>query len=565
MPAGLPSLARPDLVALALDAPFLRDLGLILIGAAVLALAARLLRLPLILAYLAAGLALGPVSGLLASSDALETIAEAGIVLLLFLVGLELTIDRIRSVGGRAALLGVAQIALTLPGALVLSVALGYPPTEAGVLAVGLTLSSTVVVVKRLVETGTSHTLAGQSALGVLLVQDLFVIVLLTILSGLGPETAMTPGVVAASAAKALGAMAAICAALFVLARFVLPRPFLWASRSRETVFVASVAWCFIVVLGVHQLHLSAEIGAFLAGVSLAQLPHAHDLQRRVTPLMNCFIAVFFVGLGAALQFEAGIGFWIKVAALSVFVIAGKFVILGLLTRWLRFPGRPAFDLSLSLTQVSEFSFIFAAAAVAAGLADQALASLLATVGIVTIASSSLLPKFAERLFALYRRSPLAGAGADRGEAPEAPDPAPPGRGAILIVGMNTLGRELSRRLHERGEDVVAIDTDPRKLTDLSCRTVEGDAATPSVLHEAGLSTARLLVSTLHIVDTNELLAYRARAAGVTFSAHAPEPRNIEPLIDLGAAYVMAPKVDSLKLLRRTLREQGLLGTSGKP
>ena len=545
------------------DELFLQSLGLILIAAAVFAAFSRLARLPLIVGYILAGLALGPLTGLVTGSEALEMIAEAGIVLLLFLVGLELSVPRLKSVGGRSALVGVVQIALTLPAAFALASALGFAATQAAVLAVGLTLSSTVVVIKGLVEKRQTQTLSGQTAIAVLLIQDMFVIVLLTIIAGLGAGAgaeAPTPAAVAKGAGKALASMGLILVLISLLARFVLPRPFDWARRSRETVFIASVAWCFAVVLAVHALHLSAEIGAFLAGVSLAQLPHAHDLQRRVTPLMNCFVAVFFVTLGAGLSFEnADTRFWTQAIVLSLFVIIAKFVIVALITRALGYAQRPAFDTALLLTQISEFSFIFAAAAAAAGLASTGDQSLLAAVGLITITASSILPMASDSLFGLYRKSPLAPRGGGRPSPDDDSVGAVEDKGHVIVVGMNTLGKELVRRLHAEGTSVIAIDTDPRKLHGLPCKAMEGDAATPAVLAEAGLDSAGLLVSTLHIPDTNELLAYRARAAGVACAVHAPNILNTAPLLELDVRYLMTPKVDSLKVQAATLSDLGLL------
>jgi len=129
----------------------------------------------------------------------------------------------------------------------------------------------------------------------------------------------------------------------------------------------------------------------------------------------------------------------------------------------------------------------------------------------------------------------------------------------VIIVGMNTLGRELAHRLHACGTYVVAVDTSPAHLENLPCDCLEGDASSPPVLEDAGLERAALLVSTLHITDTNELLAYRARAAGVHCAIHAPDVRRTDKLVELGASYVMAPKVDSLKAQRDLLDDLGLL------
>ncbi len=541
---------------------FLHNLGLIIIAAAVCALLARLVRLPTIIAYLTAGILLGPVTGLVAESEALDVISEAGIVLLLFLVGLELNIDKIRAVGRNAVIAGTAQIAITMPAGFAIGLGLGFNAMASGVLAVGLTLSSTVVVVKTLVEQKATSSVHGQTAIGILLVQDLFVIILLTVLAGLGDVSGgeLEPAVILGGIGRAMLSMAAVLAGVYLAARHVLPRPFNWARLSRETVFVASLAWCFAAVLVAHALHLSAEIGAFLAGIGLAQLPHAHDLQRRVTPLMNCFVAVFFVTLGAAVSFPAQAMFWIKIIVLCAFVVVGKFAVIFAITRKLGYPAGRAFDSALLLIQISEFSFIFAAAAAASGLIGEGGKTLLAIVGLTTITISALAQLGSKRLRKRFLGMPV-----NRGHTSSPADADsgyPEGHllNHVIIVGMNTLGRELAKRLHWKNELVLAVDTDPQKLAGLPCLTMEGDASTPTVLAEAHIENAKLLVSTLHITETNELLAYHARAAGIPTAIHIPDVRRTAHLLELDVAYLMSSKADGLKQQWKTLRELGLLG-----
>ncbi|MDG2126174.1 MAG: cation:proton antiporter [Verrucomicrobiales bacterium] len=542
------------------DQNFLHTLGLIVIAAAVFAVVASRLKLPTIVAYLAAGLTLGPLTGLVPGSAAVHTIAESGIVLLLFLVGLELNIDRIRAVGRTAVIAGLGQITATAIAAIGAGKLIGLETSPALVLAVGLTLSSTVVVVKLLVERRNSTSVAGQTAIGILLVQDLFVIVLLTVVAGLGTsdDPGRSPSVVG-GIARALGMMATALATIVLASKFLLPPVFNWARRNRETVFIASLAWCFTVVAAVHALHLSPEIGAFLAGVSLAQLPHAHDLQRRITPLMNGFVAVFFVSLGIGMTFGTGIAFWLKAVALAGFVIVGKFTIIMAITHRLGYTRRQAFDSSLLLTQISEFSFIFAATATAAGLAGPEVGALLAVVGLLTIPVSAISVRFSDQLFANVQHRRFLRMFGSPGAAPPQEPRAPILGGHVVIVGMNTLGRKLALALHENGTTVLAVDTDPRKLTDLPCLTVEGDAASPAVLDETALHASKLLVSTLHITETNEFLAYRARHAGIPSAIHAPDLRDVTTLLDLEVAYLMTPKSDSLREQRTALANLGYL------
>ena len=355
---------------------------------------------------------------------------------------------------------------------------------------------------------------------------------------------------------KAFGGMVVLMQLMLVASKYLLPRPFAWAGRSRETVFIWSLSWCFLVVMAGHLLHLSHEIGAFLAGVSLAQVSGCHDLQRRVRPLMNFFVAVFFVTLGVGMRMDVSAALWGKALVLSVFVLVGKLVIVLWIAAWLRFGARRAFFMALLLTQISEFSFILAGMAQRSGLAIGEAGDLLGLVGMIRITVSAMLIGMRERLLVWFEKR---GMGRWFAQEPEEKTGGGELSGHVIIVGMNTLGRELVRRLTAEGEVVVASDVDARKLRGLSCVTVLGDAESPAVLRELGLEKARLLVSTLHIEATNDLLAFRCRVAGVPAAIHAANLREVANLLEMGVAYMMAPKVDGIHLQNAELSRRGMI------
>ena len=539
------------------DIAFLQNLGLIIVAAALFSLFGRRVRIPSIVSFLLAGLMLGPATGLIKASDALNMLTESGIILLLFLVGLELTVDRIKEVGKVAIIAGTLQIAATTALGFGLSLGLGFEPLPAALLAAALTISSTVVVVTILVERDESSTGYGQAAIGILLVQDIFVILLLTVFTGFGGGQETGAASITFGLLKALGGMFALMALMLVSARYLLPHPFAWAGKSRETIFIWSLSWCFLVVTAGHFLHLSHEIGAFLAGVSLAQLSHSHDLQRRVRPVMNFFVAIFFVTLGVGLRVDVSAAIWGKAVLLSLFVIFGKFLIILVIGAKLRFDSRKAFFTALLLTQISEFSFILVSVAESSGLPIGDTGALLGLVGMITITLSSLIISAREPIYHCLKRSGLLRA-----------FPEPPGNndetskehsGHIIIIGMNTLGRDLARRLTARGESVIAVDTDPAKLRDLPCEKINGDAGSPAVLREAGLEKAKLLVSTMHIESTNDLLSFRCRVAGVPAAIHAVNLREVTNLLDMEVAYMMSPNVDGIHLQNSELSRRGMI------
>jgi len=540
-----------------LESGLIQNLGWMVFGAACLGVLARLIQMPSILAYLAAGLLLGPLTGVIRISPAIEEISEIGIVLLLFLVGLEVSFARIREVGKLAIVGGLGQVVFTMAAAFGIARLLGFGPVEAVFLGFAMAISSTVVLVKLLSDQDQMDSLHGRIAVGFSLVQDIVVVVALTVLAGFSKGTGMDAGSVGQGLLSAFGGMAILLGGVLAASRLLLPRPFEWASSSPPTLFIWSLGWCFLVVAAAHTFHLSIEMGAFIAGLSLAQLPYTHDLQHRIKPLMNLFVAVFFVLLGVKMEPGSLAVAWLPALALIPLVLVGKTLVTMFAVGRFGYGARTSFLAGLTMSQISEFSFLFVAMGAAAGLVDERVVSVIAVVGVVTMAASSYAILAGDRLCALLKGGLLFRI--LRVPAGEAEPPREALSGHVIVIGMNTLGRRIACALHRRGETVLAIDTDPRKLKGLPCRTLHGNIEFRAVLEEQGLLRAKLLVSALQIEDTNDLLAYRCKEAGVPCCIHAVDLSVMENLLAHDVAYFMLPKVDVVKYQSALLAQKGLL------
>jgi len=540
-----------------IDATLLRALGIIVVTAAAFAVVAQRFNVPTIVAFILAGLLLGPVTGLIEVTHQIELLSELGIALLLFLVGLELSLAKIRDVGRVALIAGIGQVVFTAAGGFGLSYVLGFTAIESLFIATALTFSSTVVVVKLLDQKRDLDALYGRIAVGIFLVQDLVVIVVLTFLAGLGDTADIGFSAVAWGIARAFAGMGLMLVVVLLAARYVLPRLFSWPGNDTQMRFIWALCWCFLLVLGAEVLQLSLEIGAFLAGISLAQLRYNHDLQRRVHPLMNFFIAVFFVSLGIQMEFGAAAAQWMPAVVLSLFVLIGNPFIFMLIIARMGYSERTSFMTSVTVAQISEFSFIFAAMGLAAGLIDASILSLIAIVGVVTITLSAYMILYNEWL---YGR--VAGLGILRmfraGQEPES-EPDERLRDHMIVVGLNPLGSLLVKELLERGETVLAIDTDEAKLAGLPCPTIVGNVEYASVLEEANLKDAKLLISALQIEDTNNLLAYQCNKAGVPSSIHAFDRSVVEHLREIGVSHLMMSKNLGVQRIARQLQKEGFL------
>ena len=568
------------------DVSILRDLGFIILAAALFSFAARPARIPSIVAYILAGLALGPVTGILSVSDAVHLASEVGIALLLFLVGLELSLEKVKDVGKLAFAAGGLQMGITGAAVLVLSLLLGFSFADSLFLSVALSFSSTVVVVKLLAQRRDLDSVHGRGSVGILLVQDMVVIVVLTFVAGLGRGGELEAGEVLKGLGGAFAGMAVLLVAAGGAARWLLPPLFRWIARSSEALFIWALAWCFILIEGAELLSLSLEMGAFLAGMSLAQLPYSHEMRRRVEPLMNFFVAVFFVTLGVQMDLGSLGVIWVPALAFSALTLVGKpLLFLLLILPRLGMDQSSSARVGLILAQSSEFSFILAALAFSVGLIEPEIMALLGLVGLLTMGASSYLMLYmdalAPRFLGLARKIPRLlpreepkgevgsaahrdgvegegkGSGRSGGEdRQEGKDPHHLS-GHVIIVGMNSLGRRLAQELTERGQAVLAVDSDPRKLRDLPCPILMGNAEYASVLDEAGLDMARLLVSALHIEETNNLLTHRARSRGIPVSIHAFKIGHVPELQALGATHLMVARDLGAERLLAAVQEHG--------
>lgn len=541
---------------------FLETLGLMIVLSAVLLVVARRFAVPSIVLFILAGLLLGPILGLIdltaafgahhatGVSGAIALMSELGIALLLFLVGLELSLERIKDVGKVAAIAGIGQVLVTAGLGFGLVLAFGFSMVEAAMLATALTFSSTVVVVKLVGQKKDTDSEYGRIAVGVLLIQDVVVIIALTLVAGLGGQAEASGGEMALDVAKAFGGMALMVVGSLIAARFILPKPFDWAARRPEMLLMWSLALCFGYVVIAQSLGLSPEIGAFLAGMSLAQLHCAHDLTRRLQSLMNFFIAIFFVTLGAQMQLSEAGNQVVPALALAAFVMIAKPVLLMVIITRLGYGQETAFKSGLTLAQISEFSFILAAVGMSAGLIGEDILAVIAIVGLTTIVISSYVIIHLDRLYEW-----VAGTGVLRIlRAPAPSDGAVEEKLSdhIIVVGMNTLGRRIVRGLVDRGFDVVAIDTDPVKLRDLPGKTIVGNVGYIQVLEEAEYESAQMIVSALQIEDTNNLLAYYARQADVACAIHGFDVTVMDDLRALDVAYVIESKdVGMAQLIER--------------
>jgi Kef-type K+ transport system membrane component KefB len=510
--------------------------------AAVAGLIATQLRQPLIVAFIAVGVAVGP-AGLdwVQAGEEVDILATLGISVLLFLVGLKLDLHLIRSIGPVALATGLGQVAFTSGIGFLIALQLGLDTTSALYVGVALTFSSTIIIVKLLSDKRELEDLHGRIAIGFLIVQDIVVVIVLiavnTISAGEG-NLALDLGEVFAKATALLGGMG-------LLMRYVLPSILHWVARSSELLVLFAIAWAVAIAALANALDLSAEVGAFVAGVALATTPYRDAVGSRLVSLRDFLLLFFFIELGS--QLELGdVGSQLgQAGVLSAFVLIGNPIIVMVIMGALRYRKRVSFLAGLTVAQISEFSLIFAALGLALGDIDQGTVSLITTVGLITIGLSAYMILYSDPI---YRRLAPALSIFERSPGKLRSDQAPPPDSVdVVVYGRGRFGRHLVNELIGAGCRVVVVDYDPQQLGEPDRRTIYGDAEDPEFVNH--LPATSWVVSTVARIDTNLALLDALRAqphrVSVALTAHTEADRRRLSATDVDL--VLQPFADSAR------------------
>jgi len=515
------------------------DLAVILILSAIFALIARTLRQPLIPAYVLTGLVLGPlVFGVVKNVDLINAFSEIGIAFLLFTAGLEISFRKIREANlKKIALIGVLQVGVIFGITLLLANFLELTTLQAAYVGIILAFGSTMVDIKLLADRNELVTLHGRLILGILLLQDLVAIIAIVVFTG--------NGFAAATLGIAFMKLGLILLAAVVLQKFVLKRLFRFAAESNEFLFLCSLAVLFFFIILAYISDISIVIGAFIAGISLANSPFKLELESRISPLRDFFAILFFVALGMQLVLT-GIGdrlLLLGALLLGAFLI--KPVITLILLRITGYQPRTSFLTAISLAQLSEFSLIIGMIGVMAGVLD---VSFFSTVILATIITMSITPYLIKYKGGLYRffRYPIRSLGfLPTMEILEYQDKK---NKKILLVGSHRMGGALMEELLEKKDDLLIIDYNPEVIGVLMKKKVScvyGDVCSPEMLDKIDLKKLKLVISTVPDFEQTMFLLRKIKKIAPKAKIVVTGSRISETLklYRAGADYVVTPKI----------------------
>jgi CPA2 family monovalent cation:H+ antiporter-2 len=480
--------------------PFLGDLVTVATVAAGVALLLKRLNIPTIAGFLVAGALLGPHGfAWVRSQEFIEKLSGVGVVLLLFTIGLEFSLERIRDIFRQAALGGLAQIVLTVAVAFFIGRGLGVSPAQSLFYGFLFALSSTAVVLRVLAERGESDAPHGRFIIGTLIFQDLCVVPMVLIVPLLNGGSGIVDSSLEITIAMLKAAV--LIVATFVLARFIVPRVFTWvdASQSREIFLLAVICLCLGTAWLTSQVGLSLALGAFLAGMIVADTEYGHRAMGDVLPLRDAFLSLFFVSLGMLFDGRLLVDRPVTIGLLLAGFLLLKGLLATLSAMFMRFPARVAWLAGVGLAQFSEFGFVLTQVAVENNVVSAQDVQPVLTAGVISLCVTPLLLRLAphfsagEKILApLEKLLGVKGVDAlDRSKTRTVLE------GHVVLVGFGVAGQRCSEELRSRGVPFVAVELNSKNVRvgkTLGFPVFYGDASSPEALLHTHLPKARLML-----------------------------------------------------------------------
>jgi Kef-type K+ transport system membrane component KefB len=465
---------------------------------------AKLLRQPVVVSFIIVGILAGPTAfNLVEGAEEIRLFAKFGIAILLFLVGLKLDFHMIRSTGKVALVAGLSQVAFTAAVGFGIAMLFGFEATTAFYIAVALTFSSTIIIIKLIGDKRELDTLYGRIAVGILIVQDILVVAAMVVIVTIGNPG---EGSVVTDLVVTLASSAVFLGVVAFASKFVLEKVLDWISKSPELTLLFGVAWAIVLAAISILIGLSMEIGAFVAGVSLASTAYRESLGARMVSLRDVMLLFFFIELGASLTFADALGQLWPAIVLSVFVLVGKPLIVFAIMGWMGYRSITSFRTGVALAQISEFSLILIALGYSLGQVDSAVLSLVTLVAVFTITVSSYLILYTDKLFPLMQGFMHL---FERGKASAVDEESQSLSFDAIVIGSGRFGTEVISGLISSGSSVLAVDLDPDALArarELGAETLFGDVGDPDFAKMLPIHQTGTLICTAPDRSTNTLL-----------------------------------------------------------
>jgi Kef-type K+ transport system membrane component KefB len=498
----------------------------------------RLLRTPLMTAYLIAGIVAGPLFLNLLHGDVelFDALAEFGVVLLLFVVGLSLNFEHIKRIGKVSLIVGITQVSFTAVVGFTILQWLGFSNFSAAYLAMAMTFSSTIVITKLLGEKKDTQSVYGRHTYGLMIVQDIIALLLLVVLTTLGQDRTIQ-----SAATELIIKIILLAGLVYFLSRFVIPSILERIASSSEFLFIFTVAWCFVVASFLHWLGFSVEVGALIAGLTLGSSVYQPEIASRVKPLRDFFIVMFFIILGSQLSLSSFDVILIPGLILSLFILLGNSFILFRMFRALKFTRRNSFLAGVVAGQVSEFGFILLLAGREHGHIVGHELEIFTFVALVTIIISSYVVTYNEQIYR-FLLPVFQLFGEDKHTQRE--DKAV--MYDVWVFGYHRIGWKVCESLREQKISFAVVDFNPGAIRKLHARGIPaffGDAADVEFLEQLPLEKAKMIISTLPEYDDQKTMIrhVRSKSKKPIIVVNLYHTDHLDDMYKAGATYVMMP------------------------
>ena len=518
--------------------PFLQ-FGLIILIVLGVSFLVRILKQPLIIGYILSGILVGPVFlNIIKGSETITLFSELGIAFLLFIVGLHLSPRVIKEVGKISLITGMGQILFTAVTGLVLARLFGFEIITSLYIAIGLTFSSTIIIMKLLSDKDSLEKLYGKISVGFLLVQDLIAVLVLVIISSINSNEGTNIGsVFLIILIKGLG----LGIFFGLISHYLLPKLEKFLSKSQEFLFLFSIGWGFGLAVLFQQIGFSIEIGALIAGVLLSLAPYNHEISSKLKPLRDFFLIFFFVILGSQMIFGNIQEIILPVIIFSLLVVIGNPLIVLFLMGQMRYTKKTSFMAGLTVAQIGEFSLIFISMGVKVGHLTPEILSFITLVSLITIFICTYMIRYSERIYEIFSKhlSIFERKKITNIEVPKKSY-------EYILLGYNRIGFSIIKSFSKITKNFLVIDYDPEVVKELKKKKINalyGDVDDSELLEELEIEKAKLIVSTIPEKETNSLLLEIAKRKNPQL-IKILTARQINDAIELykeGADYVIMP------------------------
>jgi len=509
----------------------------------------KLLKQPLIIGYILTGIIISPFFlNVIKSVDTITIFSQIGIAFLLFIVGMNLNPKVIKEVGKVSLITGLGQIVFTSLIGFLICIIFGFSIIVSLYIAIALTFSSTIIIMKLLSDKGDIEKLYGKISIGFLLVQDFCAIILLLFISSFSNNLSVSWSTILL--------LLPITGGIILASIYVLPKLSGFFAKSQEFLFLFSIGWGLGLAALFYYLGFSMEIGALIAGISLSISPYHYEISSKMKPLRDFFIILFFILLGSQMVFGNIGSLIIPAIVFSLFILIGNPLIVIVLMGILGYRKKTSFQAGLTVAQISEFSLILIALGVKVGHLTNEILSLVTIVGLITITGSTYMISYSDKIYphiskylSIFEKKKIKRKWQVQDKNFE-----------LILFGYNRIGSDILQSFKKLKKKFLVVDYNPETISSLSRQKINckyGDADDEEFLNEMDWKHAKMVVSTIPDFDTNMLIIDRVlesnkKAIIIVVSYNTKEA---DLLYKKGATYVIMPHFLGGKYASRMIRE----------